>query len=75
MQQTLRYTDAKSDKFWRIETLANQFVVNYGKYGCGGLIVFAPRQFAQDFAQSLATSRMQAIWLPHAMTLPFSKKR
>ena len=42
---------------------------------CGGLIVFAPRQFAQDFAQSLATSRMQAIWLPHAMTLAFSKKR
>ena len=36
MQQTLRYTDAKSDKFWRIETLANQFVVNYGKYGTNG---------------------------------------
>ena len=36
MQQTLRYTDPKSDKFWRIETLANQFVVNYGKYGTNG---------------------------------------
>jgi len=36
MQQTLRYTDAKSDKFWHIETLANQFVVNYGKYGTNG---------------------------------------
>ena len=36
MQQTLRYTDPKSDKFWCIETLANQFVVNYGKYGTNG---------------------------------------
>ena len=28
---------------------------------CGGLIVFAPRQIVLNFAQSLATSRMQAI--------------
>ena len=31
MEQCLRYTDPKSDKFWRIETQGSQFVVNYGK--------------------------------------------
>ena len=44
-------------------------------YACGGLIVFAPRRFAQDFAQSLAISTMQPNQPAPPMTLAFSKKR
>ena len=43
--------------------------------GCGGLIVFAPRQFALNISQTLATSTMQPIVPTPTMTLPFSKKR
>lgn len=43
---------------WLLMLAAN--VVNICQ-NCGGLIVFAPRQIALDFAQSFATSRMQAI--------------
>ncbi len=32
----LRFVDAKSDKFWWIESLKNEFVVNYGKIGTSG---------------------------------------
>lgn len=42
---------------------------------CGGLIVFAPRQFALNISQTLATSTMQPIVPTPTMTLPFSKKR
>ena len=31
MQQALRYTDEKSDKFWRIETAGCELVINWGK--------------------------------------------
>ena len=42
---------------------------------CGGLIVFAPHQFALNISQTLATSTMQPIVPTPTMTLPFSKKR
>ena len=34
--QALRYTDEKSDKFWRVEYIDNCLVVNYGKVGAIG---------------------------------------
>ena len=36
MQQALRYTDEKSDKFWRIETAGCELVINWGKTGTTG---------------------------------------
>ena len=36
MQQALRYTDEKSDKFWRIETAVCELVINWGKTGTTG---------------------------------------
>ncbi len=36
MKKALQYKDQKSDKFWWIETLDAEFVVNYGKVGTIG---------------------------------------
>ena len=36
MQKALRYTDEKSDKFWRIETAGCELVTNWGKNGTTG---------------------------------------
>lgn len=36
MQKALRYTDEKSDKFWRIETAGCELVTNWGKTGTTG---------------------------------------
>ena len=67
MQQTLRYTDAKSDKFWRIETLANQFVVNYGKYGTNGryeIKEFDSPAECEKQAQKLAAAKQKKGYAP-----------
>lgn len=70
MQQTLRYTDAKSDKFWRIETLANQFVVNYGKYGTNGryeIKEFDSPAECEKQAQKLAAAKQKKGYAPAAL--------
>ncbi len=36
ISKTLRYTDEKSDKFWRVETLDCAMVTNWGKTGVNG---------------------------------------
>lgn len=35
-KKSLHFVDAKSDKFWWIETLESEFVVNFGKTGTSG---------------------------------------
>lgn len=36
IKKALHFVDAKSDKFWWIETLESEFVVNFGKTGTSG---------------------------------------
>ena len=70
MQQTLRYTDPKSDKFWRIETLANQFVVNYGKYGTNGryeIKEFDSPEECEKQAAKLAATKQKKGYAPAAL--------
>ena len=70
MQQTLRYTDPKSDKFWCIETLANQFVVNYGKYGTNGryeIKEFDSPEACEKQAQKLAAAKQKKGYAPAAL--------
>ena len=67
MEQCLRYTDPKSDKFWRIETLANQFVVNYGKYGTNGryeIKEFDSPEACEKQAQKLAATKQKKGYAP-----------
>lgn len=37
MKKVLRFVDAKSDRFWRVETADCEMLVNYGKTGTTGL--------------------------------------
>ena len=70
MQQTLRYTDPKSDKFWCIETLANQFVVNYGKYGTNGryeIKEFDSPAECEKQATKLAAAKQKKGYAPAAL--------
>ncbi len=67
MQQTLRYTDPKSDKFWRIETHGSQFVVNYGKYGTNGryeIKAFANPEECEKQTQKLAAAKQKKGYVP-----------
>ncbi len=67
MQQTLRYTDPKSDKFWRIETQGSQFVVNYGKYGTNGryeIKEFDSPEACEKQAQKLAAAKQKKGYAP-----------
>ena len=62
-REAYRYTDEKSDKFWRIEYAGDILVVNYGKVGTIGK--YAPKSFWGDEAacaqeaQKLITSKLR----------------
>ena len=67
MEQCLRYTDSKSDKFWRIETKGSQFVVNYGKYGTNGryeIKEFDSPETCEKQAQKLAAAKQKKGYAP-----------
>nr|WP_314229604.1 WGR domain-containing protein [uncultured Kingella sp.] len=67
MEQCLRYTDLKSDKFWRIETQGSQFVVNYGKYGTNGryeIKEFDSPEACEKQAQKLAAAKQKKGYAP-----------
>ena len=67
MEQCLRYTDPKSDKFWRIETQGSQFVVNYGKYGTNGryeIKEFDSPEECEKQAQKLAAAKQKKGYAP-----------
>ena len=70
MEQCLRYTDSKSDKFWRIETQGSQFVVNYGKYGTNGryeIKEFDSPEECEKQAQKLAAAKQKKGYAPAAL--------
>ena len=62
ISKTLRYTDAKSDKFWRVETLGCAFVTNWGKAGTNGkyaLKEFDSEKECQAEAEKLIRSKLK----------------
>ncbi len=62
MEKILRYTDDKSDKFWRIETLGVEFVTNWGKVGASGryqIFEFENEEKCEKKAKTLIAQKMK----------------
>ena len=67
--QALRYTDEKSDKFWRIEYLDSTLVVNYGKTGSIGkyqVKEFDSEEGCEKEAKKLIASKIKKGYKPYA---------
>lgn len=62
MLKNLRYIDEKSDKFWRVETLANALVLNWGKTGTAGrydIKEFASAEICLEQAEKLLAGKLK----------------
>ncbi len=56
------YVDEKSDKFWRVETLANALVLNWGKTGTAGrydIKEFASAEICLEQAEKLLVGKLK----------------
>lgn len=65
--QTLRYTDDKSDKFWRVETLDNMLLTNWGKSGTNGRYALKEFDTAEECiaeAEKLHRSKLKKGYAP-----------
>jgi len=63
-----RYTDEKSDKFWRIECAGNDFAVNYGKTGSTGkyqIKEFDNAEECDQQAKKLIASKVRGGYRPY----------
>jgi len=68
IHQVFRYTDEKSDKFWRIEYLDDTLVVNYGKTGSIGkyqIKEFDDEEECEKEAKKLIASKLKKGYKPY----------
>jgi len=68
IHHALRYTDEKSDKFWRIEYMNESFVVNYGKTGTIGkyrIKEFDSEEECENEAKKLIASKLKKGYKPY----------
>jgi len=64
-----RYSDDKSDKFWRIEYGDNSLAVNYGKMGAIGKFIvkeFDDKLSCENDAKKLIASKIKKGYLPYS---------
>ncbi|QKF61125.1 WGR domain-containing protein [Campylobacter curvus] len=62
MLEILRFTDEKSDKFWKIEALGCEFALNWGKFGTSGryeIKEFDSEPECEKQAQKLLASKLK----------------
>lgn len=62
MKASLKFTEEKTDKFWRIETLGSELLVNYGKSGTSGrhqIKAFASPEDCEAQARKLTQGKMK----------------
>ena len=66
MIEAYRYTDEKSDRFWRIEQSGNSFAVNYGKTGYTGkyqVKEFSSSEECEKEAKKMVASKVKKGYL------------
>ncbi|MBD9574141.1 WGR domain-containing protein [Pseudomonas sp. PDM23] len=62
MKASLKFTEEKADKFWRVETLGSELLVNYGKSGTSGrnqIKAFASSQDCEAQARKLTQGKVK----------------
>lgn len=62
MKASLKFTEEKADKFWRVETLGSELLVNYGKSGTNGrnqIKAFASPEACEAQAHTLTKGKMK----------------
>ncbi|MBD9632520.1 WGR domain-containing protein [Pseudomonas sp. PDM19] len=62
MKASLKFTEEKADKFWRVETLGSELLLNYGKSGTNGrnqIKAFASPEDCEAQARKLTQGKMK----------------